>query len=381
MKENKYCIFHVPNHIDRDAKSGSHVRPRKMIEAFQEIGYQVDVIMGYGKERKKQISDIKNKIRNGKKYDFLYSESSTMPTLLTEKNHLPLFPNLDFGFFKFCKMHGIKIGLFYRDIHWKFEQYTREVSKLKQAVSIPMYRYDLRKYKRLVDILYLPSLGMEKYISEYHFENIRALPPGAVKNNRIIEDRKKYFEQRVDKKLKIFYVGGVRGIYNLTSLLKAVYHKEYVDLTICCREMEWDKEKEIYEPYMTERIKIVHLSGKDLEDYYLQADICSCFFEVTEYMRMAVPIKLLEYTSYVTPVLATKGTEAGKFVEKFQNGFCIESREKELEIVLDNIYQNQKILLEKHRKAVQCLEENTWAKRARRVSKELNGEIKLQFEL
>mgnify|MGYP002508161968 CR=1 FL=1 len=37
MTEKKYCIFHVPNHIDENAKSGSHVRPRKMLEAFERI--------------------------------------------------------------------------------------------------------------------------------------------------------------------------------------------------------------------------------------------------------------------------------------------------------------------------------------------------------
>ena len=154
MGNNKSCIFHVPNHIDKNAKSGSHIRPIKMIEAFRENGYDVDIVMGYGKERKRQIDEIRKKIRAGKKYDFLYSESSTMPTLLTEKNHLPLYPNLDFGFLKFCRKNGIKIGLFYRDIHWKFEKYRSEVSVFKRSFSIPMYKYDLRKYKKLVDVFY-----------------------------------------------------------------------------------------------------------------------------------------------------------------------------------------------------------------------------------
>ena len=33
MKQNKRCIFHIPNHIDSNAKSGSGKRPIKMIEA------------------------------------------------------------------------------------------------------------------------------------------------------------------------------------------------------------------------------------------------------------------------------------------------------------------------------------------------------------
>ena len=105
-----------------------------MLNAFKSIGYNVDIVMGYGKERKYSIGQIKRKIKDGVKYDFMYSESSTEPTILTEKNHIPMFPFLDFGFFSFCKRHGIKIGLFYRDVYWKFDEYKLSVSFVKLSL-------------------------------------------------------------------------------------------------------------------------------------------------------------------------------------------------------------------------------------------------------
>lgn len=92
IKQEKRCIVHIPNHIEKSGKSGSNIRPIKMKQAFEENGYLVEYISGYGTERKVQINKIKRNIRNGIKYDFLYSESSTMPTLLTEKNHLLRYP-------------------------------------------------------------------------------------------------------------------------------------------------------------------------------------------------------------------------------------------------------------------------------------------------
>ena len=175
MKE-KRCIFHIPNYIDKTSKSGSSVRPQMMIKAFEEIGYHVDYVMGYGKERKSQIEKIKRNIRNGVKYEFLYAENSTTPTLLTEKNHIPKYPFLDFGFFKFCKKYGIKIGLFYRDVYWKFPLYKQGVSFGKRMVTLPMFYYDLKKYKRYVDILYLPSKRMKKYVDIPII--CKELPPG-----------------------------------------------------------------------------------------------------------------------------------------------------------------------------------------------------------
>ena len=59
----KRCIFHIPNHLDPNRASASQIRPRKMIKAFEEIGYKVDVIQGYGKERKKQVDEIKKNIK------------------------------------------------------------------------------------------------------------------------------------------------------------------------------------------------------------------------------------------------------------------------------------------------------------------------------
>ena len=42
----KRCIFHIPNSLDKSAKSGSNIRPLKMIEAFKKNGYIIDVVMG-----------------------------------------------------------------------------------------------------------------------------------------------------------------------------------------------------------------------------------------------------------------------------------------------------------------------------------------------
>ena len=164
--DKKKCIFHVPNYIDLHGTSGSSIRPRKMLEAFISCGYKVDYVMGYGLERKRKIQVIKEQIRAGTQYDFVYSESSTMPTLLTEKNHIPKYPNLDFGFLKYCRKHGIKIALFYRDIQWKFSVYRDNVVWYKRLFSIPLYKYDLWKYQNLVDVFYLPTQQMASYLKD-----------------------------------------------------------------------------------------------------------------------------------------------------------------------------------------------------------------------
>ena len=103
----KRCIFHYPGKVDSNPKVGSAVRPKMMLEAFKQIGYEVDEVTGSGKERKEKIKKIKKNIKNGTRYDFVYSESRNIPTLLSDDSHIPTHPLQDFSFLRYCKK---KIG-------------------------------------------------------------------------------------------------------------------------------------------------------------------------------------------------------------------------------------------------------------------------------
>lgn len=371
MQEQKRCIFHIPNYLDSRIVSGSTLRPRKMLEAFCQEGYHVEYIMGNGKERKKQIKQIKRNIQQGIKYEFLYSESSTMPTLLTEKNHLPFFPFLDFGFFKFCKRNGIKIGLFYRDIYWKFSGYKEDVLWMKRICAIPMYKYDLLEYKKYVDKLYLPSELMKEYIGINL--SYGELPPGCEMDiSYQTKKRVKWQEDREGKNLRLFYVGGVKQLYDLTKLLKAIKDLDFVELTICCRENEWKDWSIQYEPYMTKRINVIHKSGEELDEYYINADICMLFFSSEGYRKFAMPIKLFEYIGKLTPIIAVEGSAAGTFVDKTNSGWVIPYKENALCDLLQSIYLKPGMLFEKQKQIMQTASDNTWQKRAQQVILDLS---------
>lgn len=369
MKQNKRCIFHIPNHIDSNAKSGSGKRPIKMIEAFRNSGYIVDVIMGYGKERKKQIAQIKKNIKNGVKYDFLYSESSTMPTLLTEKNHLPIYPFLDFSFMKFCKKNGLKIGLFYRDIHWKFQHYKNDVPIWQRLITVPFYKYDLYEYRKILDYLYLASEEVKKYLPQKNVKTnkykIDTLPPGC--------EKKSILEKNVDSNiLNIFYVGGIsEEVYNFKKLIEAVGEQKDIRLRICCRDYDWIKVKDDYKKYLTDNISIVHLAGEQLKECYREADVCSLLFDDNEYMKIAMPIKMFEYLSYNKPIIASNGTVAGKFVKENDIGWTIDYEENKIKELLEYLKNNRNEIEKIKENQKKVIEKNLWTERAKKVIKNL----------
>ena len=191
-------IFHHPLPLDPSAKSASGIRPQRMLRAFKALGYEVDVVAGYAAQRGAVIKNIKKNISNGVKYDFVYAESSTMPTILTERHHLPTHPFIDWQFFRFCKKNGIPIGLFYRDIYWIFSSYGKGLNSLKIHLAKISYYFDLWVYNKTLQKLYLPSLKMGDYVPVVDKAKFCALPPGhdapTVKNNQ------------KNEKIKLFYV-------------------------------------------------------------------------------------------------------------------------------------------------------------------------------
>ena len=359
------CIYHVPYPITNETKAASAIRPRKMLEAFQDNFGEVFVISGYGKERREKFKKLKKLILSGLKYEFMYSENSTMPNLMTEKNHMPYYPFLERTIFKFCKEHNIPIGLFYRDVYWKFPVYKQKVSFMKRCITLPLYKYDLLIYNKYIDIMYLPSDEMKGYVD---FKGItKALPPG---DDAQDESVKRKGEAR-NKQLELFYVGGVGGDYDISKLLEGVSRCEFLHLTLCCHENQWEQWVQEKGLNVSENITIVHKKGEELEEFYEKADLGILFFTSSGYRKMAMPVKLFEYIGHFLPVVATKGCAAGTFVENNDIGWTINYDTREFMKLLSDLNNNREVLRNKAQKMGKVAKENTWKARALSVYNDL----------
>lgn len=367
----KKCIVYFPFKILENHPSASNIRPIKIIEGFKKIGYQVYVIKGYGDERKKIINYLKEKINIGEKFDFVYMESSTEPTLLTDANHLPTHPLMDFGFLKFCRKKGIKVGLFYRDIHWRFNQYKKITSLPKRTVAYIFYFYDLLKYKKCIDVIFLPSSKMENYIPIRLNKQVVELPSGCEKvtiNKLVIKEK---------KHLSILYVGGLnKELYNIEEMVKGVYKNKTFTLDICCREDEWELNKKYYGQYLNNRIKVIHESGRALDEIATEKDLFSLMIEPTPYWEFAMPMKLFSYISYGKPIIGVNNTACGEFINRYSVGYTSDYNESSITELLEYIEKSYnhdyKIKIKALTKA---FDENTWEARAKAVVESLNGDL------
>ena len=352
----------MPLPLNTEADSGSGIRPLQMLEAFKSLGYNVDLIAGFGRERRRCIRYIKDNISNGVVYEFLYSESSTMPTLLTEQHHLPLYPFVDFSFFNFCQKQSIPIGLFYRDIYWLFHEYSNDINKYKAAIAIKFYYYDLNQYRKYLSRLYLPSIEMAQYLPMIDPNICAALPPGYVMDN----DISKVARANINK-LKLLYIGGIGNHYQMHQLFDALKHMPDVELLLCTREAEWHAVQHEYLNPLPKNINIIHKSGDELRTLFDWADIAVLFVKPHEYRSFAAPLKLYEYLGNLKPIIASQDTGAGQFVDSNRIGWVVPYQAKALKRLLQFLLSNPKEIEEKKIRCREISPNHSWQARAQYV--------------
>jgi glycosyltransferase involved in cell wall biosynthesis len=360
-------IFHHPLPLNKSAKSASGIRPLRMLAAFEALGCSVDLVAGYSAERKRCIAQIKENIKQGKEYDFVYSESSTMPTVLTDPHHLPLNPLVDWFFFRFCNKKNISVGLFYRDIYWLFDNYGAGINSVKIAVARAAYRFDLWVYQQTLSKLYLPSIEMGRYVPKLSPEMFEALPPGHTSP----EVTPSELPDLHKNSLKLFYVGGMSSHYQLHKIFEVVRVLPQVELTVCTRESEWQNVKNEY-PVLTTNIRVIHKTGTGMEAELKASDIAVLFVKPQKYWEFASPVKLYEYLGSCKPILASEGTLAGQFVRDNGIGWTISYEETAVQELLADLVGDPSLISDIHEKLKEAAGQHSWKARAQQVIKDLN---------
>lgn len=327
-------IFHHPFPLIVEGRSGSSVRPRKMLEAFRANGYEVEAVTGHATERRRAIERLRTQLAGGRRFDFAYSETHTLPSALTEPHHLPLNPRLDSGLLTLLNRARVPVGLFYRDIHWRFGRSLSFESPVKRTVTAAFHRLEWRTYTARVDHLFLPSLAMAgALLSAWPAERLSALPPGgdpvtptgdAVPVNSDQVAQSAAVPSRAP--LQLLYVGGVKPpLYDLTPLFETAAAVPSAAFTLCCREEEWVAVRDGYK--LPANLTVVHRSGQQLAELYSTSDAVAILWREHPYLEFAMPVKLMEAIAFGRPIITLGSSELARFVERHEVGWVVDSIE------------------------------------------------------
>jgi len=367
MTSERRCIFYRTRATVDDAMSGSDLRPAKLLQAFRQLGYDVDVVAGPAAARKQSIANVKRQILAGARYDFLYAEPPTTPTLLNEPHHFPTHPLLDYGLLGFCHSRAIPVVLFYSDVQWRLPGYASRVGWPKYLLMLPFFHLDLLVYRRVVDAFLVPDRGMLPQIAGWVSERPnRASMPGYDP----AETPARREQRGKSDPLRLFYVGGISPpVYDLTPLLqgsayassRGVRH----ELTICCRQAEWQHRPAAYDRYLGAEVKVVHNRNRqELIDLYARHDV-SVMPYGTLNSDWAMPVKFSEAIGMGLPVLAGSGTATARVAAEQGIGWTVGSSEDDLSALLRTIDDAE---YERVRAAVKRVQpEYSWIGRAAEV--------------
>ena len=368
-------IFHHPLPLIPDAASASGIRPVQMRRAFEELGYEVWEVTGYTKERGRLASEVRYAIRCGVRFDFCYSESSTMPMTMTNPTHLPTRPFLDVGFFRSLRRNGVPVGQFLRDIYWVFPNYRESLPFFKLRAALAAYEWDMRTLRHHVDRVFLPSLKVGEYINLGNVP-VSALEPGHGHAEPL---------SGPEEGASLFYVGGIGPGYKLHELFAAVkraWEEKNLDvrLTVCLRSEEWDAVKHEYEQWACPAIEIVHGHGNSLREYFERTNIAAIVVDLDEYWKLGVPVKLYEYVGAGKPVMVTKGSLAGDMVERMELGWTVDNSPEAVVELLERLANDPQEIRQARERVLAQRDEHTWLERARRAAKELTGAPVPEYE-
>lgn len=362
-------VFHAPYPLGVGELRASGVRPVRMRQAFAELGYDVIDVTGRGRARARALADLTRRLKAGLRVEFGYGENSTMPTLLTEPHHLPTHPLVDLGLLRLLRRHDIPTGMFYRDIYWRFPEYTERVHPVVAAGTRSLYHAELLAYRRWLDRVYLPSLRIADFVPHLRSDQLAALPPGG----QVVDVPPPSGPPSAGRPLTLLYVGNVSPYYRMHDLVKAVAGTPGVRLLLCVPEESWSAARPEYTPVMGAEVEVVHRSGAELAPLFAQADVCSLMVQPSEYRDFAAPIKLYEYLGYGKPVLASAGTLAARTVEDGGFGWSVPYEADELVAALSRLRDHPDEVATATERVVAGRSAHSWTARARTVADDLAG--------
>ncbi|WP_083563577.1 glycosyltransferase [Boudabousia liubingyangii] len=198
---------------------------------------------------------------------------------------------------------------------------------------------------------------MAKEVPNYPIDQAIDLPPGAQ-----IRDP----QTKLDG-LRILYIGALGGHYQNELLLQAVAETPGVELTICTGKAGWEAQKPNLEKYLSDRVRVVHKSGEELNELYEWATVCSIYMQPDEYRAFAQPMKVYEYLGAAKPIIVSQGTMAGDFIAGNGCGWTIPYDLKAAKDLLVRLKDNPAEVEQVSAHVREVRQEHTWQARAQFV--------------
>ncbi|MFT4414432.1 glycosyltransferase family 4 protein [Fredinandcohnia humi] len=365
----KKVLIYYPFQLAKNVNSGSKLRPHEMVKAFREWGKQnnIDILLISGTSDER-ASQFKKLVSEGALSDllFCYMENQTIPLWLTDPGHKPKDPFVDRRVLRYLQQHNVPVGVFYRDVYWKFDELYK-LTGMKKKIMQTLYKMEEKFYEKYMHTVFLPSLEMGKYVAIDR--PMTDLPPGGKKG---VEPKRD-----TSSPLKGIYVGGINsedyGLYLLLDAVELVNKdSKKCELTVVCREDEFASLPEAKKQRIQElQIRVEHKSGAELDKLYQEMDIAFIPRYRSEYNDFSVPVKLVEYLSAGLPIVATDCTAQKRFIETDGYGVICQDEKQSMANAIERMIESRQDYMENIQQTFMI--HHSWIARVEKVKESLVG--------
>lgn len=349
-------IYIVYTDID-EIKSGSSVRPRKMLDTFKKMGIDVELLSTQQNryvDRCKAVYKFIKKIKN-KKYDFCYIELPSGP----------IFGIYDIFLLQYINKCGIEIGMFYRDALWLFDDENVLLPKYKKVIINILHKRDIRLFKKIAKKIYVPSASFATaFYNETGALQLDVLPPGT---DLSIKTHYKKTQTGI-------YVGSSSYKYGLADLIEAYRRLNEMGykfkLIVVTRKFEYKTFFPNGHDYPWLEIK--HVEGENLTPLYSKSDLAFIPIKKNKYTDMALAIKMLEYISFEKPIITNSLKETGEFLKKYDCALIYNESIEELMSRIVDFYENN-LGIKLYENIVTAKNQNSWETRVSKIINDLKN--------
>ena len=249
----------------------------------------------------------------------------------------------------FCATIFIKDKKIVFDMHEFYENYK---SKIGNKIMHKLVSYTQDKSTWIV------------YVNDFQIKLIKD------KNKKKLIEIPNYPEENFfensnktkSEKLRIAYIGVVRDYISLKKLIDCK-HGERVEINIYGTGSEYERLRKFAKTINKEEVLKGRYNGiEESKNIYANTDILYAVYDKNNInWKVSMPIKAFEAIITLTPIIATKGTNLGEFVEKNKIGFTISNNSvEELEELIKKLENNKEIVNEKMKTMKKIQYTYTW---------------------
>jgi len=225
--------------------------------------------------------------------------------------------------------------------------------------------YYLRKEKSIikhVDKIITVNQPLKDYFSEISNKEITI-----IMNCKNLREKKNTIQK--NEKFTLLYIGALRKTRFLLELIDTV--KEIPDVHLIIGGIgkpEFMKEIED----KCSKAKNIDFIGKvpmkEVLPMTMKSDVVVCMFDPNDYVKIGLPNKLFESMVCGRPIIVTKGTYSGEFVEKENIGLSIPYTKEDLKDAIIKLRDNPKLWEELGKNGLKAaIREYNWEKQEEKL--------------